>query len=86
LRVEGPVVPNLVAQADGLEEVEVHGGGADDGHVGALLEVAARLGRRRERQAKVLGCTYVNFIDISDLTRRRQLRINNSISKLVKRK
>jgi hypothetical protein len=47
LGVERPVVPNLVSEADGVEEIEVHGGGADDGHVGALLEVSAGLGRRR---------------------------------------
>ena len=57
--VKRPVVPNLVSEADGVEEVEVHGGGTDDGHVGALLEVAAGLGRRWQRQTKVLGCTYI---------------------------
>jgi len=56
LGVQRAVVPNLVAEADGVEEVEAHGGGADDGHVRALLEVAAGLGRRQQRQPKVLGC------------------------------
>jgi len=59
LGVEWAVVPDLVAQADGVEEVEAHGGGADDGHVRALLEVAAGLGRRRQRKPKVLGCMHV---------------------------
>ena len=58
LGVEGAVVPDLVAEADRVEEVEVHGGGADDGHVRALLDVAGadRLGRRKKRQAKVISC------------------------------
>jgi len=47
LGVERPVVPNLVSKSDGVEEVKVHGGGADDGHVGTLLEVAAGLRRLR---------------------------------------
>uniref|UniRef100_A0A0E0HB16 Uncharacterized protein n=1 Tax=Oryza nivara TaxID=4536 RepID=A0A0E0HB16_ORYNI len=58
LGVEGAIVPNLVAEADGLEEGGVHGGGADDRHVRPLLEVAAALRRRRQRQPKVLSCIY----------------------------
>ena len=56
LGVEGPVVPDLVADAQRLEEARVHGGGADDGHVGALLEVGAALLRRlQQRQTEFLG-------------------------------
>jgi hypothetical protein len=39
LGVEGPVVPDLVGDAQRLEEARVHGGRANDRHVGALLEV-----------------------------------------------
>ena len=44
--IERPIVPNLISEANGVEEVGVHGGGTDDGHVGTLLEVTAGLGRR----------------------------------------
>jgi len=57
LGVEGPVVPDLVGDAQRLEEARVHGGRADDRHVGALLEVGAALLRRlQQRQPELLGC------------------------------
>ena len=57
LGVEGPVVPDLVGDAQRLEEARVHGGGADDRHVRALLEVGAALLRRlQQRQPVLLGC------------------------------
>jgi hypothetical protein len=46
LGVGGPLFPDLVADAQRLEEARVHGGRADDRHVRALLEVGAALLRR----------------------------------------
>jgi hypothetical protein len=61
LGVEGPVVPDLVPDAERLEEARVHGRGADDGHVRALLEVRAALLRRlQQREPQLLGCGYEN--------------------------
>ena len=58
LKADGPVVPDLVGEAERAEEGGVHGRCARDGHVGALLEVgAARLGRRQERQPELSACT-----------------------------
>ena len=53
LKADGPVVPDLVGEAEGAEEGGVHGGGAGDGHVGALLEVGGGgLGGREEGEAE----------------------------------
>jgi hypothetical protein len=61
LGVEGPVVPDLVPDAERLEEARVHGRRADDGHVRALLEVRAALLRRiQQRESQLLGCGYEN--------------------------
>ena len=60
LEADGPVVPDLVGEAERAEEGRVHGGGAGDGHVGAFLEVGRRrLGRREERQPELGACSVV---------------------------
>ena len=57
LDVHGAVVPDRVADADGLEELEVQGRGGHDGHARAPPEVGAVLLRRREqRQPQLLSC------------------------------
>lgn len=57
LKADGAVVPDLVGEAEGAEEVGVHGGGSGDRHVRSLLEVGARrLRRRQERQPELTRC------------------------------
>jgi hypothetical protein len=58
LGAQGPIVPDAAAEAVLIEELQVHGGGANDGHVRALPDVpgADRLRRREKRQAKVISC------------------------------
>jgi hypothetical protein len=70
LGVEGPVVPDLAGDAQRLEEARVHGGRADDRHVGALLEVRAALLRRLQQgQPELLGCATASKSRIFSVSR-----------------